>query len=305
MIFCLWKNENEQITKAEETHIATALNASLQEVVDGKVKPGFNSFYQYLSTTFKDNLLKEGVLRENFDIDNLLQVLRPYAVGGMYDYLLNADSNLDLNQNRFIVFEIDNIKDHKTLFPVVTLILMDTFISKMRHPALAGQRKMILIEEAWKAISKSGTAEFIRYLYKTVRKHFGEALVVTQDMEDLVGNEIVKNAIIANADCKILLDQRKYASRFDEIQQVLALSEKEKALALSVNRDVQTENRSPYKEVFVSLNGNYSAVYGVEVSPQEYLCYTTEKKEKAQVLAEAQAAGSFCAGIVQCLKTKK
>ncbi|MBO4370766.1 MAG: TraG family conjugative transposon ATPase [Paludibacteraceae bacterium] len=305
LVFCLWKNENELVTKAEETHIATALNGYLKLVSEGHEKAGFTEFYNYLDGPFRKQLETMAVRRENFDVDNLLQVLRPYSKGGMYDYLLNAETNVDLNGNRLIVFEIDNIKDHKTLFPVVTLILMDTFITKMRHPALAGQRKMILLEEAWKAISKSGTAEFIKYLYKTVRKHFGEAIVVTQDIEDLVGNDIVKNAIIANADCKILLDQRKYASRFDEIQQVLALSEKEKSLALSVNRDLKTTGRPPYKEVFVSLNGNHTAVYGVEVSPEEYLCYTTEKKEKAKVLEAAESAGSMSAGIIQYLNQQK
>ena len=293
LVFCLWKNENEKITKAEETHIATAMSGFLEQVVAGAVKPNFNGFYHYLATDFHDGLRRAQVSRAHFDIENLLQVLRPYTTGGMYDYLLNADENLDLTDKRFIVFEIDNIKDHKTLFPVVTLVLMDTFISKMRHPQLAKERKVILIEEAWKAISKQGTAEFIKYLYKTVRKHFGEAVVVTQDMDDIVGNAVVKDAIISNADCKILLDQRKYAHRFDEVQRVLALSDKEKAIALSVNRDLKTKGRRPYKEVFVSLNGNLSSVYALEVSPQEYACYTTEKREKAHLMELERACGSM------------
>ncbi|MBP5259680.1 MAG: TraG family conjugative transposon ATPase [Paludibacteraceae bacterium] len=299
LVFCLWKNENERITKAEETHIATAMNGFLTQVTQGGLHPDFNHFYQYLSDVFAREIRQAGVSREHFDLDNLLQVLRPYAAGGMYDYLLNADENLDLTGKRFIVFEIDNIKDHKTLFPVVTLVLMDTFISKMRHPALARQRKMILIEEAWKAISKQGTAEFIKYLYKTVRKHFGEAVVVTQDMEDIVGNAIVKDTIISNADCKILLDQRKYAHRFDEIQRVLALSDKEKAIALSVNRDIKTAGRRPYKEVFITLNGNLSAVYAVEVSPEEYACYTTEKREKTLLSELQHTCGSMRGAIAR------
>lgn len=300
LVFCLWKNECETITKAEETHIATAISGYIETVRETGGFPSFNGFYEYLSGEFKSQIEFAGVLRDNFDLSNLLQVLRPYYKGGIYDFLLNSDRNIDLLNKRFIVFEIDNIKDHKTLFPVVTLILMDTFISKMRHPSLAYTRKMILIEEAWKAISKSGTAEFIKYLYKTVRKHFGEAIVVTQDVDDIVGNEIVKNAIISNADCKILLDQRKYANRFDEIRKILALSDKETAIALSVNRDIRTAGRSPYKEVFISLNGNYSAVYGVEVSKEEYLAYTTEKKEKSRLMQAAEQTGSMIEAIRQC-----
>ncbi len=304
LIFCLWKNENEGITKAEETHIADAINGYLQRVVDQHCQPSFNTFYEYLQATFKKHLQEQAVRKVHFDIDNLLQVLRPYYQGGMYDYLLNATDNIDLLQKRFIVFEIDNIKDHKTLFPVVTLILMDTFISKMRHPAVAAARKLILIEEAWKAISKNGTAEFIKYLFKTVRKHFGEAIVVTQEIEDIVGNEVVKNTILSNADCKILLDQRKYAHKFDEIKNTLSLTEHEAALALSLNQDLSTTQRNPYKEVFVTFNGHDAAVYGLEVSRSEYWVYTTEKKEKLLLQQAVCQHGSIKAAIEHLVAAK-
>ena len=175
---------------------------------------------------------------------------------------------------------------------------MDTFISKMRHESIKNERKMILIEEAWKAISKANTAEFIKYLYKTVRKHFGEAIVVTQEIDDIINNPIVKESIISNADCKILLDQRKYANRFTEVQEILSLNDKEKAIALSVNRDITNKpGRAKYKEVFITLNGNHTSVYGTEVSKAEYLVYTTEKTEKVKVLDAIKKTGSIRKGI--------
>lgn len=293
LVFVLWKGD-EVVTKAEATHVSTAISGFIDDWVLGKGKfPTFNLFYEYLMSETREYVRREGIQRDNFDVENLIQVLRPYYKGGSYDYLLNATENLDLLHKRFIVFEIDNIKDHPTLFPVVTLVLMDTFISKMRHPDIASERKMILIEEAWKALSRQGTAEFIKYLYKTVRKHFGEAIVVTQEVDDIISNPIVKDAIISNADCKILLDQRKYQNKFDTVKNVLALTDKEIAIALSVNRDLHREGRSPYKEVFVSLNGNRTAVYGVEVSREEYLTYTTEKREKERLYALERECGSM------------
>jgi conjugation system TraG family ATPase len=297
LVFCLWKSESESITKAEETHISTAINDFIELIIQKKTSPSFNSFYEFLKRDFKKKLLAAKVERDHFDIENLLQVLRPYSKGGMYDYLLNAQENIDLLEKRFIVFEIDNIKDHKTLFPIVTLILMDTFISKMRHPSLGQTRKLILIEEAWKAISKAGTAEFIKYLFKTVRKHFGEAVVVTQEIEDIIGNEVVKNSILGNADCKILLDQRKYVNAFDDIAQVLGLTEKDISLALSLNQHLDFTNRNPYKEVFITLNGNNSRVYALEVSKEEYLVYTTEKTEKSKLLELEKEKGSMISAI--------
>ena len=298
LICILWKNEHEEITKAEETHIETALNVYVEIIKERReIFPCFNSFYAFLSKQFKEYLVKKSVRIENFDIDNLIQVLAPYAKGGKYEYLLNSKDKLDLLHKRFVVFELDNIKDHKVLFPVVTIVLMDTYIAKMRR-LQPHERKIILIEEAWKAISKSGTAEFIKYLYKTVRKHNGEVIVVTQEVGDIIGNEIIKDAIINNADEKILLDQSKFLNRFEEIQSTLALSEKEKALVLSINRDLQkNEQRAKYKEVFISFNSAFSAVYGVEVSPEEYLTFSTTKEEKGVVLQYAKELGSMRKGI--------
>ncbi len=217
----------------------------------------------------------------------------PYYRGGEFDYLLNARKNLDLLHQRFIVFELDNVKEHPILFPIVTIIIMELFISKMRK--LEGTRKVLLIEEAWKAIAKEGMAEYIKYIFKTVRKYFGEAIVVTQEVEDIISSPVVKQAIINNSDCKILLDQSKYQNKFDQIQELLGLTEKEKAQVLSVNK--ANDPLRKYKEVFISLGGVLSKVYRTEVSPEEYLSYTTEQTEKVKVNAYAKKYGSIKKGI--------
>lgn len=243
-----------------------------------------------------DILKVDKVKEKDFDVENFLYVLRPYYKGGEFDYLLNATEHLEMLQERFIVFELDNIKDHPILFPVVTIIIMEVFISKMRK--LKGTRKMILIEEAWKAIAKEGMAEYIKYLFKTVRKFYGEAIVVTQEVEDIISSPVVKQAIINNSDCKILLDQSKYQNKFDQIQELLGLTEKEKALVLSINKDNDTSKK--YKEVFISLGGTISKVYRTEVSLEEYLAYTTEESEKLKVHQYSQKwKGNIQKGIAE------
>lgn len=170
---------------------------------------------------------------------------------------------------------------------------MEVFISKMRK--LKGIRKIILIEEAWKAIAREGMAEYIKYLFKTVRKFYGEAIVVTQEVEDIISSPVVKQAIINNSDCKILLDQSKYQNKFDQIQELLGLTEKEKSLVLSVNKANDPSRK--YKEVFISLGGVLSKVYRTEVSLEEYLAYTTEETEKIKVQAYSKKYGSIENGI--------
>ncbi|WP_317198007.1 TraG family conjugative transposon ATPase [Echinicola marina] len=285
LLLALWKKDDETFTRSEYVAISNALGAFYKSLGKGDF-PCFDSFFEFCSNEFKADLERKGVKEKDFDIDNFLYVLRPYYRGGEFDYLLNARENLDLLEQRFMVFELDNIKDHPILFPVVTLIIMEIFISKMRK--LKGVRKMILIEEAWKAIAKEGMAEYIKYLFKTVRKFFGEAVVVTQEVEDIISSPIIKQAIINNSDCKILLDQSKYRNKFDGIRDLLGLTEKETMQIMSINK--ANEPGRKYKEVFIGL-GPVSKVYRTEVSPEEYLSYTTEQTEKMKVNQMAKAFG--------------
>lgn len=294
MLLALWKKDNEGFNRSEYVALSSALEMYYRRLATyPDIFPCFDSFYEFLRDTYTAVVKTDRVKRRDFDIDNLLYVLRPYYKGGEFDFLLNARENLDMLGERFIVFELDNIRDHAILFPVVTLIIMEVFISKMRR--LKGIRKMILIEEAWKAIAREGMGEYIKFLFKTVRKFFGEAIVVTQEVDDIISSPIVKDSIINNSDCKILLDQSKYQNKFDQIQDLLGLTDKEKAQVLSINR--ANEPGRIYKEVFISLGGQISKVYRTEVSDTEYLAYTTEESEKMKVQEYAARYGSMHKGI--------
>ncbi len=298
LLLALWKKDDETFNRSEYVALSNALQLYYER---NKAFPCFDSFYEFLQNDFVEVLKTDKVKEKDFDVSNFLYVLRPYYKGGEFDYLLNAAQNLELLNQRFIVFELDNIKDHPILFPVVTIIIMEVFISKMRK--LKGMRKMILIEEAWKAIAKEGMAEYIKYLFKTVRKFFGEAVVVTQEVEDIISSPVVKQAIINNSDCRILLDQSKYQNKFDQIQELLGLTEKEKALVLSINK--ANDPTKKYKEVFISLGGVLSKVYRTEVSTEEYLAYTTEESEKVKVLQYAIQYGSMEKAIAKMAKEMK
>lgn len=288
LLLALWKKDSEPFTRAEYVALSNALEMYYHLLrARPELFPCFDTFYEFVRDTFTRKLQAEGVKDKDVDIANFLFVLRPYYRDGEFAYLLNARENLDLLQERFIVFELDTIKDHPILFPVVTIIIMEVFISKMRK--LKGIRKVILIEEAWKAIAREGMAEYIKYLFKTVRKFYGEAIVVTQEVEDIISSPVVKEAIVNNSDCKILLDQGKYLHKFDSIQQLLGLTEKEKTLVLSLNKANDPARR--YKEVFISLGGTHSRVYRTEVSLEEYLAYTTEETEKLKVETYAARYG--------------
>ncbi|MFD0765406.1 TraG family conjugative transposon ATPase [Mucilaginibacter lutimaris] len=293
LLISLWKGENETFNRAEYVALSNALQGYYEYLAQNTpVFPAFDSFYEYLERDYRDVLKSHRVKESAFDMDNFLYVLRPYYKGGEFDYLLNARENLDLLQQPFIVFELDQIKDHPILFPVVTLIIMELFISKMRK--LAGIRKVLTIDEAWKAIAKSGMAEFLRYAFKTIRKFNGIPIVITQELEDLVSSPIIKDAIINNADIKILMDMRKFQGKFDKLQDTLGLSDKGKTILLSVNKD----NR----EIFVDIGGQIMKVYRNELCPEEYYAFTTEGRERVKVREYAREHGSIEAGITALVR---
>ena len=278
LLLTLWKKDNEPATRSEEVALSNAVSLYIERIRSGEVEePSFNTFYEFVRSDYRRVLEEKQVREKDFDLAGFLNVLEPYYRGGEYDFLLNSGKQLDLLTKRFIVFEIDQIKDHPILFPVTTIIIMELFINKMRR--LKGIRKMVVIEEAWKAIASANMADYIRYLYKTVRKFYGEAVVVTQEVDDIISSPIVKESIINNSDCKILLDQRKYLNKFDQIQTLLGLTDKEKGQILSVN--MSNDPARKYKEVWFGLGGVQSAVYATETSLEEYLCYTTEEGDLA------------------------
>lgn len=260
-------------------------------------KLNFNTFYEYC--LFKIPLITS---KENipFDIDEFRYVLKKFYQGGEFDSILNEDADKSLFDERFIVFEIDNIKEHKILFPIVTLIIMDVFIQKMRLRKT--QRKVLIIEEAWKAIASPMMAGYILYLYKTVRKFWGEAIVVTQELGDIIGNAVVKDSIVNNSDSIILLDQTKFKDNFGEIANLLSLNNVEQKKIFTINNLDNKDNRSRFKE-FYFKRGDRGEVYGNEVSMCQYLTYTTEKPEKTAIETYANAFGSYPNGLDKFVET--
>jgi conjugation system TraG family ATPase len=264
----------ENLSEMEKDVIAHSLT---EFFLAGSAERSFNGFYEFCQN-YIPRLVKEQSIQ--FNSNEFFFILGKYYRGGEYDYLLNKEMDTDeFFHCPFIVFELDNIKDHATIFPVATLIIIDIFMQKMRR--LKGVRKVLCIEEAWKAIATPQMAAYIKYFYKTIRKFFGEAMVVTQEVDDVISSPVIRDAIINNADTRILLDMSKFRNKFQSISETLGLSEFQKEQILSINKNLPSNRK--LKEVFIGL-GTYSQVYALEVSRPEYYCYTSEQSEKEMIL---------------------
>ena len=276
LVMLIWKGTNGRITKTEDHLIEDVIT----EYYDahfrlGKVKElSFNTFYEY-STKRIPEIVRDNNL-EGIDLANYNYLLKDFYKGGNHELTLNENLDTALFDETFIVFEIDSIKDDPLLFPLVTLIIMDVFIQKMR---IKKNRKVLVIEEAWKAIASPMMAEYIKYLYKTARKFWASVGVVTQEIQDIVGSPIVKEAIINNSDVIMLLDQSKFKERFDEIKAILGLTDVDCRKIFTINRLENKEGRSFFREVFIR-RGQNADVFGVEEPHECYMTYTTERAEK-------------------------
>lgn len=266
------RNESERERAARIEGIIDEIEGRRKEL---KVEElSFNSFYEYSVQRIPD------ICEENritgIDLSTYRYMMKDFYLGGNHEKTLNENMDSSLFDETFVVFEIDSIKDDPLLFPLVTLIIMDVFLQKMR---IKKNRKVLVIEEAWKAIASPLMAEYIKFMYKTARKFWASVGVVTQEIQDIIGSEIVKEAIINNSDVVMLLDQSKFKERFDTIKAILGLTDVDCKKIFTINRLENKEGRSFFREVFIR-RGTTSGVYGVEEPHECYMTYTTERAEK-------------------------
>lgn len=257
--------------------------------------PIFDDFYQYISFIVAELVRDENYRMGNtvltsqmLDFDSFAVAMDKFKSGGLYGFLLNAEEEADLFESRLTVFEVDKIKDNEVLFPLWVLCIMHSFEDKMRNLRC---QKAIVIEEAWKALATPTMESFILWLWRTARKFSTSAIVVTQDIQDLLNSDVVKNSIIENSDIRILLDQRQNANNFDKAVQVLGLTPMQKNLVLSVGSGIPAGAK--YKEAFFAIGPNYSNVFSMEVSPEQAVCFETEKDPKSVIFEFAKRLGSF------------
>ncbi len=294
LISLLWKTAEGTVSQVEADVISSTISAYYSSFFSGESKIDrlcFNSFYEFALEKIPEIKERESI---GFELEEFRFVLKKFYKGGEFENLLNEEVDQSLFTESFVVFEIDSIKEHKVLFPIVTLIIMDVFIQKMRFRTR--YRKALIIEEAWKAIASPLMAGYILYLYKTVRKFWGEAIVVTQELGDIIGNAVVKDSIINNSDTICLLDQTKFKDNYSQIASLLSINENERKKIFTINQLDNHEGRGRFKEVYIR-RGSAGEVYGVEVSLYQYLTYTTEKPEKSAIEIYIQAFRGYQMGL--------
>ena len=249
-----------------------------------------NDLYHFLRfDVMEDMASEEGylcgdskiTLRE-FNLGDMLTAMESYTGKGPYAFLLNDRNPVDVISSRFTVFEMQQITESKDQFlSLVLLCIMNAFNAKMRREP--DKFKVMIIEEAWKAIMNETMSPFMKSLWKTSRKFNTSAIVVTQQMSDIIGSEYLKDTILENSDTKILLKPTGNQSALTQTCDLLGLTEHQKAMVMSMNL-----SESNVRDVFISLSDKYSAVFSNEVSPPELIAYESNKGKKKRFLELTQ-----------------
>ena len=295
----LWKNNQETISSMAIAFLKRSVTDFLLYWGEDK-DPIFEDYYDFLDTKFRYMLEDEEVGKDYFDFEGYLLALSQFRPNGSYGYLLNSPESIDILHDRFVVFEIDAIKDDKIVYPITTLVIMDAFNEKMSSNS---DFKVMCIEEAWKAIMGTQMATYMLELWKTARKHRTSAMVVTQELKDITSSPIIKDSIVENSGVKIMLDQSKYLNRFEELAAQLSLSEGDKSMVLSLNRFRSIPGQSAGREVFFNLGNKKSFVMRLEVSPEERIAFSSAKKDKMRLAAAVEkSGGSYIKAIKKLLK---
>lgn len=299
LMVTLWKNGKVEISSSAEKYVRESISAFLRQW-DGVSDPIFNDYFEFVRDVFGDLLAKEEAGKEYFDLKDFLISLEQFYKGGPYDYLLNSAESVNILEDRFVVFEIDHIKGDPVIYPITTLVIMDAFMEKMTSNS---DFKVMCIEEAWKAIMGTQMATYMLELWKTARKHRTSAMVVTQELKDITSSPIIKDSIVENSGVKILLDQTKYVNRFDVLASELSLSEDDKAMVLSLNR-LKIPGASG-REVFFNLGNKKSFVMRLEVSPEERIAFSSQKRDKEKLAAAVAKTGSYIKAIKKMTKKEE
>ena len=291
LMLTLWKNGNEAMNSASMKIVRDSIIAFIDRWSEDR-DPVFNDYYRYVRDEFCLSLGEKEIGKEYFDLKDYLISLEQFYDGGVYDYLLNSNENADILNDRFVVFEIDRIKGDPVIYPVTTLVIMDAFMEKISSNT---DFKVMCIEEAWKAIMSTQMASYMMELWKTARKHRTSAVVVTQELKDIVSSPIIKDTILENSAVKILLDQTRYVNKFDALADYMSLDEDDKAMVLSLNR--YRKGVAAGREVYFNLGNRKSFVMRLEVSPEERIAFSSQKRDKVRLAKEVAKTESYVKAI--------
>ena len=232
------------------------------------------------------------VRRQTNDIAVMLQ---SFTAEGMYGSYFEGPATVNLD-NPLVVLELDALNARPDLQSVVLLILMLRITQVMYLSKNKKQRKLCIIDEAWRLLAKGQAGDFIQEGFRVARKHGGSFMTITQRLSDYHGSPTAE-AALSNSDYTLFLRQKA-----DE----LALAGEKGWLdktngSIELLRSLETV-QGKYSELVISSPKGFVPVRFI-VDPLTEKLFST-KADEVQAIQQAIANGRSLLDAVRDLSDK-
>jgi type IV secretion system protein VirB4 len=135
----------------------------------------------------------QGALQNN----ELKQALHRYLLGGSVGRYLDADEDALLD-SRFVTFELESIQNGEAFIPVLL------YLFHRIEQRLDGRPMLVVIDEAWVALTKSFFGAKLEEWLRTLRKKNAAVWLATQSLDDLRQSEY-RSVVLESCPTKIYL----------------------------------------------------------------------------------------------------
>lgn len=193
--------------------------------------------------------------------ERLATILKPFLKGGTLG-IFDGQSNVKLKDAPLVSFNINEIKDEfmrTYAMYVLTNWVWEKFVKK--NP---GQKKRVVIDEAWMFFKYKDTALFLENLARRARKRNASLTVASQSFAEF-SNSQEGRAVLTNSATVFLLKQA--STDIDSVQEIFHLSggQRDFLLSCGVGEALLMAGRnstalkvvaSDYEKEFISTNPN-------------------------------------------------
>jgi conjugal transfer ATP-binding protein TraC len=259
---------------AEMASPNSPLSSKQKAVLEKSIRASWDKYGNKSSVTTVVELLKSDQSDDgpmHATAKDLAVMLHSYTEDGMYGHYFSGESNVDLNNN-FVVLELDALNNTPDLQSVVLLLLMMRITQAMYLSGNRSQRKICIIDEAWRLLARDNAGDFIEEGYRVARKHGGCFMTITQKISDYFSSPTAKAAFM-NSDISIYLRQKPEELTQAENEGYIDNSDGK----IDILRSLKTEH-GKYSELAISSPDGMS-VHRFYVDPVAVKLYSTTAKD--------------------------
>ena len=219
-------NSNPIILKSEfvlslcEQLMGKALQPQQRSIIDrctAKVYRDYqNRDYEGEPPTLKD--FREELLKQNEkEAKEIALAIELFSNGSLNTFAKQTNVNIN---NRLVCYNILELK--KQLQPIAMLVILDSILNRITANRQKGKNTYIYIDEIYLLFQYEYSANFLFTLWKRVRKYGACCTGITQNVEDLLRNDLART-MLANSELIIMLNQA--STDREELAKLLNISD--------------------------------------------------------------------------------